>query len=128
MEFKDFSRTSPKIQGLFKTVRTRVIYKFINMSLQHIVLLEASTRSPQSHTCLNGLFLFHFWLFSVSVPFCFFLSQLSELVWKLAGEKSLQLAALGSFPFPGPPANGNESNAKKSRFCSNRTLTGTIYY
>ena len=22
MEFKDFSRTSPKIQGLFKTVRT----------------------------------------------------------------------------------------------------------
>ena len=64
MEFKDFSRTSPKIRGLFKTVRARVIYKFINMSLQHIVLLEASTRSPQSHTCLNGLFLFHFWLFS----------------------------------------------------------------
>ena len=25
MEFKDFSRTSPKIQGLFKTVRTLYI-------------------------------------------------------------------------------------------------------
>ena len=27
MEFKDFSRTSPKIQGLFKTVRTLQIQK-----------------------------------------------------------------------------------------------------
>ena len=26
MEFKDFSRTPPKIQGLFKTVRTLILY------------------------------------------------------------------------------------------------------
>ena len=27
-----------------------------------------------------------------------------------------------------PPANGNKSNAKKSRFCPNRNLKGTIYH
>ena len=56
-----------------------------------------------------------------------FLSRLSELVWKLARERSLQLA-LKRFPSLGPPANGNESNAKKSRFHPNRNLTGTIYH
>ena len=59
--------------------------------------------------------------------FCVFLSQLSELVWKLAEEISLQSASK-RFPSFGPPANGNKSNAKKSRFCPNRNLTGTIYH
>ena len=56
--------------------------------------------------------------------FCVFLSQLSELVWKLAEEISLQSASK-RFPSFGPPANGNNSNVKKSRF---RNLTGTIYH
>ena len=58
--------------------------------------------------------------------FCVFLSRLSELVWKLAGEMSHQLA-LKRFPSLVPPANGNEINAKKSRFRANRKLMGTIY-
>ena len=59
--------------------------------------------------------------------FCLFLSQLSELVWKLAEEISLQSASK-RFPSFGPPANGNKSNSKKSRFRPNRNLTGTIYH
>ena len=59
--------------------------------------------------------------------FCVFLSQLSELVWKLAEEISLQSASK-CFQSLCPPANGNKSNAKKSRFCPNRNLTGTIYH
>ena len=57
--------------------------------------------------------------------FCLFLSQLSELVWKLAEEISLQLASK-CFQSFSPPANGNKRNAKKSRFCQNRNLTGTL--
>ena len=59
--------------------------------------------------------------------FCVFLSQLSELVWKLAEEISLQSASK-RFPSFGPPANGNKSNAKNSRFGPNQNLTGTIYH
>ena len=59
--------------------------------------------------------------------FCVFLSQLSELVWKLSEEISLQSASK-CFQSFGPPANGNKRNAKKSRFCPNRNLTGTIYH
>ena len=59
--------------------------------------------------------------------FCVFLSRLSELVWKLAEEISLQ-SALKCFQSFGPPANGNKSNARKSRFCPNRNITGTIYH
>ena len=59
--------------------------------------------------------------------FCVFLSQLSEFVWKLAEDISLQSASR-RFPSFGPPANGNKSNPKKSRFCANRNLTGTIYH
>ena len=33
MEFKDFSRTSPKIQGLFKTVRTLCMCNFLSVCL-----------------------------------------------------------------------------------------------
>ena len=59
--------------------------------------------------------------------FCVVFSQLSELVWKLTEEISLQLASKRFSSF-GSPANGNKSNAKKSRFLPNRNLTGTIYY
>ena len=59
--------------------------------------------------------------------FCVFLSQLSELVWKLAEGISLQSASKRFQSF-GPPANDNKSNAKKPRFCRNRNLTGTIYH
>ena len=59
--------------------------------------------------------------------FCVFLSQLSELVWKLEEEISLQ-SALKRFPSLGPPANGNKSNAKNSWFRPNRNFTGTMYH
>ena len=59
--------------------------------------------------------------------FCVFLSQLSELVWKLVEETSLQSASK-RLPSFGPPANGNKSNSKKSLFCPNRKSTGTIYH
>ena len=39
MEFKDFSRTSPKIQGLFKTVRTMNISDTLEL---HILKLRNS--------------------------------------------------------------------------------------
>ena len=64
-------------------------------------------------------------LFHFCVPA--FLSQLSELIWKLAEEISLQLASK-CFPSFGPLANGNKSNAKKFRFRPNRNLTGTIFH
>ena len=59
--------------------------------------------------------------------FCVFLSQLSELVWKLVEEISLQSASK-RFPSFGPSANGNKSNAKKSRFRPHRNLNGTIHH
>ena len=59
--------------------------------------------------------------------FCVFLSQLSELVWKLAEETSLQSASK-CFPSFGSLANCNKSNSKKSLFCPNRKSTGTIYH
>ena len=99
----------------------RFYYKFTNMSLRHIVLHEASTRYPQSHSCLNGLFftqslllLCHFYLF---------LSRLSELVWKLTGEISLQLALECSPSLFGPP-NSNESNAKNKTVLPKSKLKG----
>ena len=59
--------------------------------------------------------------------FCVFLSQLSELVWKLAEEISLESAPKG-VPSFGPPANNNKSTAKKSRFRPNWNLMRTIYH
>ena len=84
-----------------------------------------STRSLQSHQCLNGFFLTESLL--LLFHFCVFLSQLPELVWKLTEEISLQSASK-RFPSFGPPANGNEINAKNSRFLPNRNLTGKIYH
>ena len=83
-----------------------------------------STRSPQSHQCLNCFFLT---VFIVAVSFLRIPFQLSELVWKLVEEISLQSASK-CFPCFGPPANGNKSNAKKSRFRPNQNLTGTIHH
>ena len=59
--------------------------------------------------------------------FCVFLSQLSGLVWKLVEEISLQSASK-RFPSFALLANGNKSNAKKSRFRPNQNSTGTIYH
>ena len=84
-----------------------------------------STRSPQSDQCLNGFFLTASLL--LLFHFCLFLSQLSELVWKLVDEISLQSASK-RFPSFGPLANGNTSKANKSRFCPNRNSAGTIYH
>ena len=64
-------------------------------------------------------------LYCCWVHFCVFFSQLSEHVWKLAEELSLQSASK-RYPSFGPPANGNKSNAKKSPFCPNRNSTRTI--
>ena len=111
MEFKDFSRLcEPVLFISLLTCRcnTSCFLKLPQDLLSHIRVSMVCSCSISGYSLI--------------------ISQLSELVWKVAGEKSLQLAALGSFPFPGTPANGNEINAKKSRFCSNRTLTGTIYY
>ena len=77
-----------------------------------------STRSPQSHQCLNGFFLTASLL--LLFHFCLFLSQLSELVWKLVEEISLQSASK-RFPSFGPPANGNKSNAKSPDFAQIET-------
>ena len=97
---------------------------------QHVVAKHSTSRSLiwcdlLSHTNVSMvsflqslLLLFHF---------CVFLSQLSELVWKLAEGISLQSASKRFQSF-GPPANDNKSNAKKPRFCRNRNLTGTIYH
>ena len=97
---------------------------------QHVVAKHSTSRSLiwcdlLSHTNVSMvsflqslLLLFHF---------CVFLSQLSELVWKLAEEISLQLASK-CFPSFGPLANGNRSKAKKFRFRPNRDLTRTIYH
>ena len=55
--------------------------------------------------------------------FCVFLSQLSELVWKLAKEISLQSTSK-RFPCFGPPANGNKSKAKKIQISPKSKLNG----
>ena len=57
--------------------------------------------------------------------FCVFFSRLSEHVWKLAEELSLQSVSK-RFPSFDPPANGNKSNARKSPFRPNRNSTRTI--
>ena len=72
------------------------------------------------------------WFLSYSLYCCCFISAYSShnylSLWKLAEEISLQSASKRRFQSSGPPANGNKSNAKKSRFCPNRNLTGTIYH
>ena len=52
--------------------------------------------------------------------FCVFLSQLPEVVWKLAEEISLQSASK-RFPSFGPPANRNKSRAKSPDFAQIET-------
>ena len=64
-------------------------------------------------THINVLIVFFLQSLLLLFHFCVFLSQLSELVWKLTEEISLQ-SAPKRFPSFGPPAN------------SNKNLTGTI--
>ena len=82
-----------------------------------------STKSPQLHQCLNGFFLT---VFIVAVSF---LRIPFTVIWVCmeAGRRnkpSLGIRALSI----GPPAKGNKSNAKKSRFRAYRNSTGTIYH
>ena len=105
--------------------RREVYLKFTNASLQNTVLHEAYSIRSLSHIHVSTVSFLHSLL--LLFHFCVFLSRLSELVWKLAGEIIFQLA-LKRFPSLGPPANGNESNAKKSRFRPNQNLIGTIYH
>ena len=95
---------------------------------QRVVAKHCASRSLfrnicQPHPFLNGFFLTQSLL--LLFHFCVFLSRLSELLWKQAREISYQLA-LKRFPSLGPPANGNESNAKKSRFGPNRNNISLI--
>ena len=105
-------------RGSFKSLLTRRCQTLCFTKLN-------STRSPQSHPCLNGFFLTESLLLLFHV--CAFLSQLSELVRKLAEEIRIPLASK-RFPSFGPPDNGNENKAKISRFHPNRNLTGTIHH
>ena len=45
-----------------------------------------------------------------------------------ANTRNKPSTGIKALPIFGPPADGNESNAKNSRFRPNRNLTGTIYY
>ena len=85
-----------------KSLLTRRCKTFCSMKLN-------STRSPQSHPYVSMvsflkslLLLFHL---------CVLLSQLFELVWKLAEEISRQSAPKRFLSF-GPPANGNKVTPK----------------
>ena len=72
------------------------------------------------------------WFLSYSLYCCRFISAYSfhnylSLYGSWQKKISLQSASK-CFQSFGPPGNGNKSNTKKSRFCPNRNLTGTIYH
>ena len=83
-----------------------------------------STRSPQSHQCLNGFFLTVFIVAAsfLRVPFTIIRAC------REASRRNKPSIGIKVLPIFGPPANGNKRNAKKSRFCPNKNLTGTIYH
>ena len=102
---------------------------FFSLGITNIVFqLDVASRSFPPQDLLSHI---NVWMVSflqsllLLFHLCVFLSQLFELVWKPAEEISFQSASK-CFQSFGPPANGNKSNAKKSRFCPNRNLTGTI--
>ena len=67
-------------------------------------------------------------VFSAALPFLLIPPRLiSKFVWKLAKEIGLQIG-IKSLSFHGSPANGRKSNAKYSRFYTNRNLTETLYH
>ena len=67
-------------------------------------------------------------IFYAAVPFLLIPPRLvSKFVWKLAEEIGLQIG-IKALSFLGSPANGKESNAKYSRFYTNRNLTEAIYH
>ena len=66
MEFKDFSRTPPKIQGLFKTVRTLLCFDIFSAEGNNVTLTEFeasatgminsfTTRFPGNNSVLEEL-------------------------------------------------------------------------
>ncbi|MCG8407905.1 MAG: hypothetical protein MI923_22115, partial [Phycisphaerales bacterium] len=60
--------------------------------------------------------------------FCVFLSQLFELVWKLAEEISFQSASKHFASLMDIRPTAMKVTPKKSQFRPNRNLTGTIYH
>ena len=72
------------------------------------------------------------WFLSYSLYCCCFISAyFFHNYLSLYGSWQKKLSpqsASKRFPSFGSPANGNKSNAKKSRFRPNRNLTGTIYH
>ena len=56
MEFKDFSRTPPKIQGLLKTVRTLLQYNLTCWLVETLSPIKAFTRKKSSICPCNGKF------------------------------------------------------------------------
>ena len=124
---RSFSKHVSPVCLILSAVR-RFVQKFTNASLQNILLREAPLHKISSVTSMYQWFLSQLQSLLLLFYFCVSLSQLSDLlVWKLAEEISLQSASK-CFQSLGPPANGNKSNAIKSRFCPNRNLTGTIYH
>ena len=88
------------------------------MSLQNILLHEAysnSTRSPQSHQCLNGFFLT---VFIVAVSF---LRIPFTIIWACMEASRRNKPSIGI-------KNDNKNDANKSWFHPNQNLTGTIYH
>ena len=53
MEFKDFSRTSPKIQGRFKTVRTLLFLKPSQSSISKITKTWKNKQTGQINKQTN---------------------------------------------------------------------------
>ena len=77
----------------------------------------------EKHVLLSSYIVFY-----AAVPFLLIPPRLvSKFVWKLAEEIGLQIG-IKAFSFLGSPANGKESNAKYSRFYTNRNLTETLYH
>ena len=106
MEFKDFSRTSPKIQGLFKTVwtlcrfeETQALIGFIYISFWNL-LLQKTVQVSGGLSCqgqLNVKFailiIYSYWFFSTSVYsikfnlfvtwLSFFMIKRDQFVWPI---------------------------------------------
>ena len=123
---KDIYKNAISTLWIIRKVSQKLYYDFMALVfLKHSASRSSPPQDLLSHINVSMVSFLQFLL--LPFHFCVFLSQLSELVWKLAEEISLQSASK-CFQSFGPPVNGNKSNAKKSRFCPNRNLTGTIYH
>ena len=95
--------------------------KFTNASLQNILLQELNSTVQDLLSHINVSMVSFLQSLLLLFHFCVFLSQVSELVWKLAEEKSLQSASK-RFPSFGPPTNGNK-RFKRQKIPNSPTIT-----